>query len=309
VIVVGGEALIDLVLGIDGSVSAKLGGGPFNVARTIGRLGGTVSFLGAVSNDSFGTRLFQQLVDDGVDTTASVRTERPTTLAAAEIDQHGAATYRFYLEGTSAPALDRVPPHLTAPDAVHIGTLGLVLQPMASTLLDYVDHLPVQTLVMLDPNCRERVVDDRDAYLADLARAYRRSHVVKISTDDASYLSPGSAPIDYAREVVRDGARVVLLTAGGDGTWVLTPTEETLVPTTPIVVVDTIGAGDAFGGGFLAWWMGNGLGIDDLAAHDLVVAGTEAAQQVAAFTCQRAGADPPRLDELPPQWGEAWTAR
>ena len=308
-IVVGGEALIDLVLGIDGSVSAKLGGGPFNVARTIGRLGGTVSFLGAVSNDRFGTRLFDQLTHDGADTTATMRTERPTTLAAAEIDQHGAATYRFYLDGTSAPALDQVPPHLTVPTAVHLGTLGLVLQPMASTLLDYVDHLPAQTLVMLDPNCRERVIDDRDAYLADLARAYRRSHVVKISTDDASYLAPTSEPIDYARQLVRDGVRVVLLTAGGDGTWVITPTNETLVPTTPIVVVDTIGAGDSFGGGFLAWWVGNGFGIDELAQHSVVVAATEAAQQVAAFTCQRAGADPPRLAELPPKWGEAWTER
>lgn len=302
-IVVGGEALIDLVLDIDGSVSAKLGGGPFNVARTIGRLGGTVSFLGAVSNDRFGTRLFQRLVADGVDTTAVVRTERPTTLAAAEIDEGGAATYRFYLDGTSAPALDRVPPQLTNPSAVHVGTLGLVLQPMATTLLDYVEQLPPQTLVMLDPNCRERVVTDRDRYLTDVNRACRRSHVVKISTDDASYLSPDSEPIEYARRVVRDGARVVLLTAGGDGTWVVTPAHETLVPTAPIAVVDTIGAGDSFGGGFLAWWVGNEFGIDELGRHELVVAATEAAQQVAAFTCQQAGAEPPRRAQLKPEWG------
>ena len=32
------------------------------------------------------------------------RTERPTTLAAAELDDGGAASYRFYIDGTSAPA-------------------------------------------------------------------------------------------------------------------------------------------------------------------------------------------------------------
>jgi hypothetical protein len=35
-IVVGGEALVDLVIDPDGAVTAKLGGGPFNAARTIG---------------------------------------------------------------------------------------------------------------------------------------------------------------------------------------------------------------------------------------------------------------------------------
>ena len=56
-IVVAGEALFDLVLEEDGSVRAHPGGGPFNAARTIGRLGAPVTFLGGISTDSFGRRL------------------------------------------------------------------------------------------------------------------------------------------------------------------------------------------------------------------------------------------------------------
>jgi fructokinase len=37
-VVVTGEALIDLVLARDGSLDGHPGGGPYNVARTIGRL-------------------------------------------------------------------------------------------------------------------------------------------------------------------------------------------------------------------------------------------------------------------------------
>ena len=129
VIVVAGEALIDLVVAVDGSVSAKLGGGPFNVARTIGRLGGAVSFLGTISTDRFGSQLFDQLIADGFDPVATVRTDSPTTLAAAELDPTGSAKYRFYFNGTSAPALDEVPSGLDHPAAVHVGTLGLVLEP------------------------------------------------------------------------------------------------------------------------------------------------------------------------------------
>ena len=45
-IVVAGEALIDRVIRADGSVVETPGGGPYNTARTIARLGGPVRFVG-----------------------------------------------------------------------------------------------------------------------------------------------------------------------------------------------------------------------------------------------------------------------
>jgi fructokinase len=62
--------------------------------------------------------------------------------------------------------------------------------------------------------------------------------------------------------------------------------------------VDTIGAGDAFGGGFLAWWGARGLGREELADPAQVAGATAFGILVAARTCERAGADPPRLAEL-----------
>ncbi len=305
VIVVAGEALIDLVVAVDGSVSAKLGGGPFNVARTIGRLGAEVSFLGTISTDRFGTQLFDQLHADRVDPVATVRTDSPTTLAAAELDPTGSARYRFYFNGTSAPALDEVPSGLDHPAAVHVGTLGLVLEPMATTVVAYVASLTPDVLVMADPNCREHVITDREAYLQRVGEVYAMSHIVKISTDDSAYLSPNSVPIAYARTLVAadTGIRVVLLTDGGNGTWVVSADAQTLVAPEQITVADTIGAGDSFGGAFIGWWIGAGYGVAELADHALVVQATCAANEVAAITCQRVGADPPWRHELPPHWG------
>lgn len=285
-----------------GEVTAKLGGGPFNTARTIGRLGLPVTFLGAVSNDRFGTQLYAALMADGVAGAATVRTDLPTTLAAAELDDHGAATYHFYFAGTSAPALASVPAAAAAPAAVHVGTLGLVLEPMATTLRGYLTGLPVDTLVMLDPNCRPAVVTDRSAYTSRVHAACRRADVVKISTDDAEFLAPGSDPLVYARTLLELGATAVLVTAGGDGTWAVCAEGERKVPTTPITVADTIGAGDSFGGGFLAHWELTGRGRAELADLDALADATAAAQEVAAITCQRVGADPPRRSELSPRW-------
>ena len=86
-IVVGGEALVDLVIDPDGAVTAELGGGPFNAARTIGRLGSDVVFLGAISRDRLGTLLHRQLLADEVDASLVQFTELPSTLAAAELDE------------------------------------------------------------------------------------------------------------------------------------------------------------------------------------------------------------------------------
>lgn len=304
-IVVAGEALVDLVIDTDGSVVAKLGGGPYNVARTIGRLGGDVSFLGAVSDDRFGCQLLAQLVADGVSTAATVRTGRPTTLAAAELNDHGAATYRFYLEGTSAPSLELVPATLAKPAALHVGTLGLVLEPMASTLLGYLHTLPADTLVMVDPNCRAGVIANRDDYVRRVDEAYERADVVKVSNDDADYLAPGVDPLDYARSLTRRGVSLILVTWGADGTWVVTADHEELVPTQPVVVADTIGAGDSFGGGFLTWWLGAGFGRAELSDPALAVQAVTAAQEVAGITCQRAGADPPWRADLSAGWARA----
>lgn len=305
-IVVTGEALVDLVIGVDGSVTAKLGGGPYNAARTIGRLDGNVRFMGTLSYDRFGSELLARLAADGVDTAAVTLTELPTTLAAAELDESGAASYRFYLDGTSAPALAAVPAAAVAPDAVHAGTLGLVLRPMADTVLAYLEALPSETLVLLDPNCRPRVVSDHAWYLSVVERAERRAHVVKISTDDAEYLNPSTSALDHARSLLGLGVKAVLLTAGGDGAYAVTAEGHRLVPSRPVDVVDTIGAGDSFGGAFLQWWLdhhGTGQGaIDALTSLDSVAEAVDAAAEVAGHTCQRAGAEPPVRAELSPRW-------
>ena len=301
-IVVAGEALVDLVIDTEGAVRARLGGGPYNVARTVGRLGHPVTFLGAISDDRFGNRLFAQLAADGVYADATVRTTLPTTLAAAELDERGAATYRFYLTDTSAPSLASVPAAAHAPAAVHTGTLGLALEPIASTLLAYLRELPPTTLVMIDPNCRAGVVTDREAYVRRIDEACARAQVVKVSNDDAEYLAPGTDPLVYARSLVARGVALVLVTVGAAGTWVITAAGEQLVPAQHIDVVDTIGAGDSFGGGFIAWWLAAGYGRDELADPALAVRAVRAAQEVAAITCQRVGADPPRRAELSEQW-------
>jgi fructokinase len=93
---------------------------------------------------------------------------------------------------------------------------------------------------------------------------------------------------------------VGVLTRGPDGALVVTRTDAIEIAAPRVEVVDTIGAGDAFSGGWLAYWAEHGLGRAELADPDAVLAATRFACLIAALTCARAGASPPRRAELEP---------
>jgi fructokinase len=300
-IVVGGEALIDLVPHLAGELRAHAGGAAYNTARTLGRLEQDVHYLGCLSDDGFGTRLRAQLVEDGVQLGTATTTPLPTTLALAELDERGAATYRFYTEGTSAPALEPEAALATLPETVaflHVGTLALVMEPTAMALQAVVEAVADRALIMVDPNCRPTFIPDRGTYRRSLAATLAYAHVVKVSNDDLEYLEPGVDPIQAARNLLADGPRLALVTLGGEGALIVTTETEEAVPAPKVEVVDTIGAGDAFGGGFLAYWREKGLHREALGDPDAVRAATTFACVVAARTCERPGADPPRRSDL-----------
>ena len=301
-IAVIGEALIDFVVSQDGAVAARPGGGPYNAARTLGRLGQQAMFAGRLSDDTFGHILRERLAEDHVTLGEPAPSQAPSTLAAAEIDPAGVARYRFYLTDTAAADLDY--PALTnaipaAATTLHVGSLGLVMEPIAASIDRFMTHdLAPDVLVMLDPNCRPGAIADRSAYLARFGTILRRTDVVKLSTEDLGYLSPGVPVPAAAGELLRSGPSVVVVTDGPRPARAFLPDDEITAAIPEVRVVDTIGAGDAFGGALLAWWAARGLGKGDLKRSELVQQALRAAAQVAALTCARAGAEPPWLAEV-----------
>jgi fructokinase len=302
-ILVGGEALYDLVLqGPSDDLHGHPGGAAFTTARTIGRLEQPVAYLGRLSRDRFGERLLDLLREDGVDLVAVERTDDPTTLALAEVDDDGVARYRFYERATSAVGQTPETALALLPDDVrylHVGTLGLTLEPVATALAAVVEHLAPTALIAVDPNIRPWAIGDEDAYRARMARVLADAHVVKVSEEDIAWLRPGAGPVEAVRSLLEHGPTLGLLTRGPNGALVVTRTAEVAVPAPRAKVVDTIGAGDAFGGGFLTWWSERGLARDDLGTIDLAVEATAFACLVAARTCSRPGASPPYRSELP----------
>src|SRR5205814_5300719 len=128
VIVVGGEALVDLV-DEHGLLSPVPGGGPFNTAIALGRLEIPVAFLGTLSRDEYGGLLAHLLLEAGVDMSLVRWSDAPTPLAVAHPHDDGRNSYTFYLTGTSLADLPpetvpALPEHVCA---IHVGTLGLAV--------------------------------------------------------------------------------------------------------------------------------------------------------------------------------------
>ncbi|GHE89364.1 carbohydrate kinase [Streptomyces griseoluteus] len=301
-IVVAGEALIDLVpqgRGALAGLQPALGGGPFNTAVALGRLGSQTAFASRASHDAFGEALLDGLRRAGVDVSAVQRGPEPTTLAVATIDSGGSAAYSFYVEGT-ADRLFTTPAALPeGTRAVSFGTCSLALEPGASAYEELMRSAAGQGLfTALDPNIRAGLIPDADAYRERFRGWLPSVTLLKLSEEDAQWL--GGTP----REWLAAGPSAVVVTRGGDGLTVYTADgAEHRVPGEKVDVVDTIGAGDTVNAALL-----HGLStLDALSAPALAGLGPDTwrrllgfAARAAAVTCSRAGAEPPYATELGP---------
>jgi fructokinase len=300
-IVVGGEALIDRIHNDDGTQHAAPGGGPFNTARGLGRLGVPTAFLGRLSTDAFGREMANLLEKEGVSLSLASIGPEPTTIAIADVGDEGFADYEFLVKGTSAPHLtpEMIPEHFGADvAALHYGTLGLILEPMASTLAELASREHGKRLVMLDPNIRVGLIPDPD-YRERLTEAISVSTIVKASEADLAWICPGLGYEAAAEELLSDGASLVVVTLGARGAFGAHQTLRMHVEAPPVEVVDTIGAGDAFGAAFLAWLHDHvALGPTLSLEADELRSALEFACLAGAITCTRAGAEPPWKSEM-----------
>ena len=296
-----GEALIDIIVTTEGQVDSEVGGAPLNTARTIARLGHQASFLGGISKDSFGGRIKRLLDADRVHIAIPTLMDQPTTIAIASLDENGAATYRFLIQDTAASSVT-VDMALAAVDrqarAVHIGTLALVLTPLSDAARAVIDSLGHDQILMVDPNARPSVMTDSEIFNSTLAHAFSRADVIKVSGDDLDFLYPHLSGHEATQHIQSSTGAAVLFTDGARAVEVHVGGSVRILDVPKVPVVDTVGAGDSFSGGFLSYWVGQDWSRSDLHDIDRVAEAAQYGIQVAGLTCQKIGAQPPFAREL-----------
>jgi fructokinase len=283
------------------ALRALPGGGPANTAVALARLGTPTRFLGRFSTDVFGTLFRARLSDAGVDLTGSVTAPEPSTLAVADLDETGQATYTFYADSAADwqwTGEELATTGWESAACLHTGSLALIRQPGGIRIEDHLAKAREHVTVSIDPNVRPLLVPPA-AYRERLPHWCALADILRLSEDDLALLLPGADPEEACDTWHAAGARLVVITLGGRGALASLDGHRVTVPTPAVDVVDTVGAGDSFTAGLLHRLAALGhLGgrLDRLNLEDLTDACTFAAR-VAALTCSVSGANPPRLDE------------
>ena len=304
-IVIGGEALVDLV-DDHGSTRAVAGGGPFNTAIAFGRLGVAVGFFGAISRDAYGRMLAQRLVDSGVDTALVRWSDAPTPHAVVHRQHDGKNEYTFSLEGTSL--VDLSPKDLPfLPQqawAVYVGTLALAIDPPAAAYECLVEREAGRRQIIFDPNVRPAIFGDVAVYRRRFERLARLADLVKLSEDDAAWIYSGCPVEEVLERILAFGPRIVAVTRGENGAVAASADAVAGVGGMPVAVADTVGAGDSFGAALITALVDEGVfGPQATHAPGGTALGHAVSYAVAAsaITCTRTGAVPPSRDEIETQ--------
>ena len=309
-IICAGESLIDLVsfAGQNGEVqySPHVGGSILNSAIALGRLGADAYYFGAVSNDTFGELIEDYLRDSKVQENFIIKTNRPTTLAYADVS-NGVAKYTFVDEHSAGRLIDEdsLKPFVNKiknAKALLVGGISLQVEPCGSSWQWLVEQVAGGCVIYFDANIRPDFIEDKDKYLERFEQFTRKVDVIKISEEDYSYLYGEQDFEKVSAEWLEKGIKLIVLTLGEKGAKVIFDGgKEISVGVEPVKVIDTIAAGDSFNAGFL-FDLDKQKMLDrkKLASIDTSTLQKTLtfAHQVASSTVTQKGANPPWLDEL-----------
>ncbi|HET6438554.1 MAG TPA: carbohydrate kinase [Anaeromyxobacter sp.] len=288
--VVFGEALTDFLReGVDRWRSVP-GGAPWNVARVAARLGVPTGYAGGVSTDVFGEELTQLSLAAGLDARFLQRVDRPTLLAM--VVSKAPPHYFFVGERSADVSFDpeRMPTGwLGQAEVVYFGSISLLRQPLGAQLLNLAEQVHAAgRRICFDPNYRKLA---SEGYRPAVERMLAIADYVKLSDEDLAGLFPGAAQPDGLRALRARAPRAqVLFTRGAEGMQLLADGQKIERPVYPVPVVDTVGAGDACIGAWMASLLLRPGG--SLEEH---VAWAAAA---AAASCAHAGAYAPLREEV-----------
>ena len=302
-----GDALIDFlpVKSTDGrdAIVPVVGGSCLNIAVGMARLGAPAGFVGGISTDLFGLMIAEHAIASQVELRYATRSEHQTTLAFVR-SVRGEPQYAFYDAGTASQ--NWVYRHGSIPfddiEAIHVGSTTLTDDNGAAQAFAMLQDARGSVTISFDPNCRPKLVKHKTNYVERMNAFAAVANIVRMSDVDFEFLYGGSDYAGRAKSLIEAGASLVVVTRGikGAQAWHQEAgVVEVEVPT--VDVVDTIGAGDSFQAALLFALRAMGR----IEPGSLARTNSDELRRVlsfasicAAFTCGRAGADPPRHSDV-----------
>lgn len=227
------------------------GGAESNVAAHVAALGHGAAWFSRLGADALGDRIIRQLTALGVDVSRVERDAAHPTGLYVKDPGHGVLYYR---SGSAAAHLDAPDAASVALDGVrilHVSGITAAVSATASAFLDaLIDRAHgAGVTVSFDVNHRAPLWSTETAAprLRELAS---RADLVFVGRDEAETLW-GTATPDEIRAHLPEPAELVVKD-GDVGATLYDAAGSHFVPALHVEVVEAVGAGDAFAGGYLA---------------------------------------------------------
>ena len=285
-----GDAVVDLLPEKPGTLLQCPGGAPANVAVGVARLGGLSGFVGCVGDDPFGRFMRKTLADEGVDT-AYMHTDPlyRTSTVVVSLVPGGERTFTFMVRPSADLFLtpdDLLP--FRAGEWLHTCSNALSAEPCRSATFQAMENIrQAGGRVSFDPNIRTDLWQSTSQLRECLHRALMLADVAKVSEEELFFIS-GEQDVRKGTDVLASHYPLALLlvTQGKDGVMARWQGKNLYFPATPVVSVDTTGAGDAFVAGLLAALAAEGMPSGEQALASVI----EQAQRCGALATTAKGA-------------------
>ncbi|WP_026278588.1 MULTISPECIES: carbohydrate kinase family protein [unclassified Thioalkalivibrio] len=219
--------------------TSQPGGNATNTARILAQFGHRVALAAVLAEDESGDRLRERLVKSGIDIDACAR--HPGVTPTSHI-------LRSRASGSRTIVHHRDLPELSAAD----------LQSIAWEEYDWLhfEGRSPETLRAVLPQVREAITDqpislELEKRRPGLEACLEWADVLMLSRDWAEGIAarPEEAAAELAR---RYPGRIVTVTAGAEGAWLVQDDQRVYCAPTPgLHVVDSVGAGDTFNAGLI----------------------------------------------------------
>lgn len=262
-----GDAVVDLLPEMPGSLMQCPGGAPANVAVGIARLQGNSGFIGRVGADPFGEFMRQTLSEENVDTACMIAdSQHRTSTVVVGLDEQGERSFTFMVRPSADLFLEPSDlPEFHREEWLHCCSIALAAEPSRTATLTAMKQIRAAGgHVSFDLNLREDLWPDTALLHAVVNEALSHTDVVKLSDEELDFLSPGQeAAVSMPQLAAKFSIRLLLVTRGREGVMACYQGQITHHATTPVDSVDTTGAGDAFVAGLLWELAKSGLPVNE----------------------------------------------
>jgi ribokinase len=231
------------------------GGGASNTSVGLARLGCSACYEGVLSADQWGEKLMQNLQKEGVDTSC-------ITVVEDEV-----SSYSIILSGASGERVILYEPGTNK----HLHDANFDKEMLQNVDWVYLNHIQEGSCIIQDDISEMLATDSGprlawnpggcqiDAGIQSHAELLKHTELLIVNKEEALKLTETSSIEDALRAILSTGASNVCITDGGNGT---VASDGVNIYTCPVMenieIVDTTGAGDAFGTG-VTWGLMEGM--------------------------------------------------